>query len=221
MVKSSNKMISYKNEENPLINKENPDKNDFLLKIQTTVRATVLSLLLSLSIPNATAWEVAYSDINLPSWWAEVTLSSWEKVILQKSNTGFIIKPNSSSLNWTDNFEWTIVIDWVVFRVVSNDVEKGGVSVYNDLLLQCDSNEDWVINTKADWKKWLVSKEVAKKEHKCELKYENAQLDKENAQLDKENAQLDKEVAKSRERTAQLDEDIERLKQEIIQRLSK
>ena len=61
----------------------------------------------------------------------------------------------------------------------------------NDLLNQCDFNKNWKIDTKQDYKAWLVSKDIAKKEFKCGLKYEIAQQEKDIAKWKKRIVQLD------------------------------
>jgi len=65
MVNSSNNLRPTVNEENPLVNEENVDKNDLLSKLSITVRAAVLSLLLSMSIPSANAGESVSSNIDI------------------------------------------------------------------------------------------------------------------------------------------------------------
>lgn len=48
----------------------------------------------------------------------------------------------------------------------------------NDLLSQCDLNGDWRINTKADFKAWLVTKEIAKWELNCEADFNISEWEK-------------------------------------------
>jgi len=96
---------------------------------RTKAGLAILMAWLNWLIPSATAWELHSSDVNLPSLWATVELSDGWKVTLHKRGGGFYITWNENIQNPTDHFEWTVLIDGVVFRVVSDDVEKGGVNV--------------------------------------------------------------------------------------------
>jgi peptidoglycan hydrolase CwlO-like protein len=85
----------------------------------------------------------------------------------------------------------------------------------NDLLDQCDFNGNWKIDTKQDYKAWLVSKDIAKKEFKCGLKYDIAKLDGDIAKLDGDIAKWREDIAKLDGDIAKLDGDIAKLDGDI------
>jgi hypothetical protein len=74
----------------------------------------------------------------------------------------------------------------ILFALLSTQVQA------NELLDKCDINKDGKISTGKTYKIDWVSKDIAKKEFKCKLRFENAKLDKNIEQLDKEIEQLDK-----------------------------
>jgi len=65
-----------------------------------------------------------------------------------------------------------------------------------DIIKACDANGDGMINTRLDWKLGMVSRDIGKKEHKCQLRKEGAKLDAEGAKLDAEGAKKDAKIAK-------------------------
>lgn len=82
--------------------------------------ATVL--LITCGSVAALAWEIQPSDINLPAWWVHVELSTGGHATLYKQWGRFHVKWNA-----TKQFEGTVIINWVVFIVDSNEPKEWGL----------------------------------------------------------------------------------------------
>ncbi len=118
-------------------------------------------------------------------------------------------KLHNQEQNETPKKSWILKAAAIALTLSTTQVQA------NDLLKQCDFNNDWKISTRKTYKIDWVPKDIAKKETKCKIKYERIQSEQKLAQNEQKLAQNEKELAQEKIVLAQLDITVEWLKKEI------